>query len=142
MKCKDVEQETCYNAPELVEEIQPVTNTVAEAQEVSTCKPYSQPTDIAVQVCEDKPVEVVRVSCEDVTTEKCVIVPEVEEAEEEVRHRKPVLCTVSVHCSIIQVEVCRPEIASPECNTVSLELPKEHCIEIVYGYAHGFGKRL
>ena len=36
VKCKDVEQETCYNAPELVEEIQPVTNTVAEAQEVRT----------------------------------------------------------------------------------------------------------
>ena len=39
MKCKDVEQETCYNAPELVEEIQPVTNTVPEAEEVSQCKP-------------------------------------------------------------------------------------------------------
>ena len=76
-----------------------------------------------VQVCEDKPLEVVRVTCEDLTTEKCVTVPEVEEAEEE-------------------VEVCRPEIAAPECNTVNLELPKEHCIEIVYGYAHGFGKRL
>lgn len=88
-------------------------------------------------------MEVVRVSCEDVTTEKCVIVPEVEEAEEEVsRHQQPVLCTVSVQSFTIQVEVCRPEIASPECITESLELPKEHCIEIVYGYAHGFGKRL
>ena len=45
---------------------------------------YSQCTEI-LKVCEDKPVEVVRVSCEDVTTERCVIVPEVEEAEEEVR---------------------------------------------------------
>ena len=53
-------------------------------------------TETSVKVCEDKPVEVVRVSCEDVTTEKCVIVPEVEEAEEEVRHCQPVLCTVSV----------------------------------------------
>ena len=107
VKCKDVEQETCYNAPELVEEIQPVTNTVAEAEEV----------------CESKPLEVVRVSCEDLTAEKCVTVPEVEEAEQE-------------------VEVCRQEIGAPKCDTVSLELPKEHCIEIVYGYAHGFGKRL
>merc|ERR1712032_1411545 len=82
VKCKDVEQETCYNAPELV-----------------------------------------RVSCEDLTAEKCVTVPEVEEAEQE-------------------VEVCRQEIGAPKCDTVSLELPKEHCIEIVYGYAHGFGKRL
>ena len=39
VKCKDVEQETCYNAPELVEEIQPVTNTVPEAEEVSQHKP-------------------------------------------------------------------------------------------------------
>ena len=107
MKCKDVEQETCYNAPELVEAIQPVTVTVPEAEEV----------------CEDKPLEVVRVSCEEVTSEKCVTVPEVELGEE-------------------VVEVCRPELAAPDCDTVSLDLPKEHCIEIVYGYAHGFGKRL
>ena len=38
-----------------------------------------------MKVCEDKPLEVVRVSCEDITTEKCIIVPEVEEVEEEVR---------------------------------------------------------
>ena len=46
---------------------------------------YSQCTVIVVKVCEDKPLEVVRVSCEDITTEKCIIVPEVEEVEEEVR---------------------------------------------------------
>ena len=46
---------------------------------------YSQCTVILVKVCEDKPLEVVRVSCEDITTEKCIIVPEVEEVEEEVR---------------------------------------------------------
>ena len=100
---------------------------------------------ILVKVCEDKPLEVVRVSCEDITTEKCIIVPEVEEVEEEVRGFSNRFCVQSVYTVLlfyVQVEVCKSQIGAPECNTVNLELPKEHCIEIVYGYAHGFGKRL
>ena len=102
--CKEVAQETCYNAPELKDDIQPQTLVVPE------------PT----KVCVDKPLEVIRVSCEDIIAEKCITVPEVEEAEE-------------TH------EVCRTEIGAPDCNPIVLDLPKERCIEIVYGYAHGYG---
>ena len=35
VNCKDVDQETCYNAPELLEEVQPVTNTVPEPEQVT-----------------------------------------------------------------------------------------------------------
>ena len=35
VNCKDVDQETCYNAPELLEEVQPVTNTVPQPEQVT-----------------------------------------------------------------------------------------------------------
>ena len=65
MTCKDVPQETCYNAPVLEDDVVDVTVT------------HPQPDD----VCVDKDIEVVRVSCEDVTEEKCISVPEVLEGE-------------------------------------------------------------
>ena len=69
----------------------------------------------------EKLILICRVNCEDITEEKCIVVPEIVEGEE-------------VH------EVCRTELGEPDCNEVSLELPKERCIEIVYGYAHGYEK--
>lgn len=105
VQCKDVEQETCYNAPQLEEEVQPRTVVVPEPQ----------------QVCQDKPIDFVTVECEDITTEKCITVPEVIEEE------------------VIE-QVCRTELGEPDCNEVTLDLPKESCIEIVYGYAHGYEK--
>ena len=103
VNCKDVEQETCYNAPELEEDIQPRTVVVPEPQEV----------------CQDKPIDLVTVECEDITTEKCITVPDIVEEE-------------------TTLEVCRTELGEPDCNEVSLDLPKESCIEIVYGYALGY----
>jgi len=101
--CKEVAQETCYNAPTLEDDIQPQT--------VQFPEPIKQ--------CVNKPIDLVVVSCEDLVEEKCIIVPEVEVSEE-------------TH------EVCRTELGEPDCNTVTLDLPKERCIEIVYGYAHGY----
>jgi len=103
--CKEVAQETCYNAPELAEDIQPQTVVFPEP----------------AKTCVQKPIDLVVVTCDDVVTEKCITVPEVEEGEE-------------VH------EVCKPQLGEPDCNPVVLELPKERCIEIVYGYAHGYGE--
>ena len=54
VNCKDVEQETCYNAPELAEEVQDRTIVVPEPQ----------------KVCQDKPIDLVVVECENITTEK------------------------------------------------------------------------
>merc|ERR1712025_948800 len=101
--CKEVAEETCYNAPTLEDDIQPQT--------VQFPEPIKQ--------CVNKPIDLVVVSCEDLVEEKCIIVPEVEVSEE-------------TH------EVCRTELGEPDCNTVTLDLPKERCIEIVYGYAHGY----
>ena len=105
VQCKDVEQETCYNAPQLEEDIQPRTVVVPEPQ----------------KVCQDKPVNLVIVECEDITAEKCITVPEVIEEE------------------VIE-QVCRTELGEPDCNEISLDFPKESCIELVYGYAHGYEK--
>ena len=101
--CKEVAQETCYNKPELLEDVQEKEVIVPAPQEV----------------CVDKPLEVVRVTCEDLTSEKCITVPEVEAGE-------------------VEAEVCRTVLAAPACNTVTLDLPQEQCIDIVYGYAHGY----
>ena len=37
--CKDVEQETCYNSPKLLEEVQPATVTVPEPERVCVDRP-------------------------------------------------------------------------------------------------------
>lgn len=107
VQCKDVDQETCYNAPELSEKFDPTTVTYPEPE----------------KVCEDKPIDLTKVTCEDITTEKCILVPQVEDVEE-------------------TVEVCKVELGEPNCNEEVLELPREHCIEIVYGYALGYDKKL
>merc|ERR1712126_697300 len=64
--CKEVAQETCYNAPELAEDIQPQTVVFPEP----------------IKTCVQKPIDLVVVTCDDVVTEKCITVPEVEEGEE------------------------------------------------------------
>ena len=104
--CKEVAQETCYNAPALEDDIQPVAVIFPEPAEV----------------CVQKPISLVVVSCEDLTEEKCILVPEVEEGTE-------------VH------QVCSPQLGEPDCQDIVLDLPKERCIEIVYGYAHGYGEQ-
>ena len=88
----------------------------------------------------DRPVEVVRVGCEDISLDKCITVPDiVTEVETSEVRREDVFSTADLS-SVLQV--CRTELGAPDCKTEELELPKESCIEIVYGYAHGFEKRL
>merc|ERR1711881_499394 len=61
--CKEVAQETCYNVPVV---------TVSEpAVEVA----YPEP----VKSCVQKPIDLIVISCEDITEEKCIIVPEVQD---------------------------------------------------------------
>merc|ERR1712079_231089 len=91
--CKEVAQETCYNSP-----------VVAVAEPAKTC----------VQ----KPIDLPIISCEDIKTDKCIVVPEVEDAVE-------------------TVEKCITQLGAPDCSTVELTLPKQVCKEINYGYAAG-----
>ena len=61
MKCKDVEQETCANVPILTES--------AVESRVSWPEPVTR--------CSDRPLELTRVSCDTLTIEKCITVPEI-----------------------------------------------------------------
>merc|ERR1712072_1479581 len=70
-----------------------------------------------IKVCVDKPISLPRVTCEDIVSTKCITVPEVEDAVE-------------------SVEKCDVQLAAPACSNVELTLPKQVCVELVYGYAH------
>merc|ERR1712141_659491 len=98
--CKEVAQETCYNVPVVTEDIQDV--------EVAFPEP--------IEECVQKPIDLIRISCEDLTEEKCITVPEVMD-------------------DIELEEKCITQLAAPACQTVELTLPKQVCKEINYGYA-------
>jgi len=94
-------------------------------QETAYNVPVVTPVDVAVKVsypdpfktCVDKPILLPRVTCEILVEEKCILVPEVMDDTEE-------------------VEKCQTRLGAPDCNDVELTLPKQVCVELVYGYAH------
>merc|ERR1712048_513930 len=98
--CKEVSQETCYNVP--------VLTVVEPAVDVT----YPEP----IKTCLNKPISLPRISCEDLSEEKCITVPEVEDVSE-------------------TFEKCVTALAAPACQNVELTLPKQVCKEINYGYA-------
>merc|ERR1740128_1169132 len=97
--CKEVAQETCYNVPVLTV-VEPAVNVV-----------YPEP----IKTCVNKPISLPRISCEDLSEEKCITVPEVEQVSE-------------------TFEKCITQLAAPACQNVELTLPKQVCKEINYGY--------
>jgi hypothetical protein len=99
--CKEVEQETSVNVPEVKE------------KEVEVRVAYPEP----VKTCVTKSIKIPTLSCEVVTEEKCVNQPQVQD-------------------TIVSVEKCTTSLGEPECHKVELTLPKQVCIELVYGYAH------
>merc|ERR1719348_1632929 len=64
--CKEVAQETCYNVP--------IVTPVEPAVQVAFPEP--------IKTCVDKPISLPRISCEDLSEDKCIVVPEVEEVSE------------------------------------------------------------
>ena len=98
--CKEVGQETCYNVP-VVTVVEPPVDVI-----------YPEP----IKTCVNKPISLPRISCEDLSEEKCITVPEVEEVTE-------------------TFEKCVTQLAAPSCQAVELTLPKQVCKEINYGYA-------
>ena len=98
--CKEVAQETCYNVPVLTV-VEPAVDVI-----------YPEP----IKTCVNKPISLPRISCEDLSEEKCITVPEVEEVTE-------------------TFEKCVTQLAAPSCQAVELTLPKQVCKEINYGYA-------
>merc|ERR1719458_1949633 len=88
--CKEVAQETCYNVPVVTEDIHDV--------EVAFPEP--------IEECVQKPIDLIRISCEDLTEEKCITVPEVMD-------------------DIELEEKCITQLAAPACQTIELTLPKQ-----------------
>jgi len=99
--CNEVAQTTQYNVP-AVPVIDVDVNVI-----------YPAP----VKTCVDKPISLPRVTCGDITEEKCIQVPEIE-------------------ISSVDVEKCVYALGAPACIEVELTLPKQVCVELVYGYAH------
>merc|ERR1712038_1062915 len=99
--CKEVAQETAYNVPVVT----PVDVLVTVA--------YPEP----IKTCVDKPISLPVVSCADLSEERTILVPKVEDATE-------------------TVAKCVTKLAAPACQQIELTLPKQVCVELVYGYAH------
>jgi len=98
--CKEVGQETCYNLPSL--EPRPVQ------VEISLPQPK--------QRCENRPVVLPIIECEDLQETRCVMLPTVEPFDTE-------------------ATACVPVVAKPKCDKVELVLPKQVCRELLYGFA-------
>jgi hypothetical protein len=99
--CNEVAQETQYNVP------------VVTPVDVDVTVTYP----VAIKTCVDKPIDLPRVACADLSEEKCIQVPEVED-------------------SSVSVAKCVAGLGAPACIDVELTLPKQVCVELVYGYAH------
>merc|ERR1712200_372107 len=98
-----------------------------ETQMVTVCQPqgygyghqgygHNYCKEVAQETCVNEPISLPRISCEDLTEEKCVTVPEVEDVTE-------------------AAEKCVTGLTDPACQAVELTLPKQVCVEINYGYA-------
>ena len=98
--CKEVAQETCYNVPVLTV-VEPAVDVI-----------YPEP----IKTCVNKPISLPRISCEDLSEEKCITVHEIEVVSE-------------------AFEKCVTILTDPACQAVELTLPKQVCKEINYGYA-------
>merc|ERR1719266_964385 len=95
------------------------------AQETAYNVPVVTAVDIPVTVaypapeknCVDKPINLPVVSCAVIEEERTITVPTVED-------------------STVTVQKCIAKIGEPACQKVELTLPKQVCVELVYGYAH------
>merc|ERR1712071_173257 len=97
-----------------------------DTQMVTVCQPtpgygyhsygHNYCKEVSQETCVNKPINLIVISCEDLTAEKCITVPEVMD-------------------DIEVEEKCITQLAAPACQTVDLTLPKQVCKEINYGYA-------
>merc|ERR1712158_246711 len=87
------------------------------AQTTAYNVPVVTPVHSPVKTCVDKPINLPVVSCEDLVEERTITVPSVED-------------------STVTVAKCVAGLGEPACQKVELTLPKQVCVELVYGYAH------
>merc|ERR1739848_591931 len=81
--------------------------------------PVVTPVDVPapVKTCFDKPINLPVVTCADISEERTIQVPSVVDSE-------------------VTVAKCVAGLGAPACQKVELTLPKQVCVELVYGYAH------
>jgi len=103
--CTEEEQKTCYKVP-----------MVMPRQETVTVS-YPEP----VEECMQKTIIIPKVTCEDVTEKRCVMVPEIMDDME-------------------MVEICEVTLGPPSCQAMEVVLPKQVCKELVYGQTYGMGE--
>jgi len=99
--CKEEDQETCYNVPKVT------------AVDTKVSVIYPSP----IKTCSNKPITILKISCEDIVKEKCITVPDVKEETE-------------------KVEKCEVSLAEPKCQYIDLTLPKQVCVGLVYRLGH------
>ena len=89
---------------------------------VPIVKPVEEPVMVSypepVKKCADKSISLPRITCEDIIEKKCIMVPETMDDKE-------------------MVEKCETVLAAPACQMVDLTLPKQVCVQLVYGQAYG-----
>jgi len=98
------------------------------SQETCYNVPKVMPVDVPVMVtypepmkeCVNKPITLPRVTCEDIMEKKCIVVPEIMD-------------------DIEMVEKCETMLAAPKCQILELSLPKQVCVELVYGQSYEEG---
>merc|ERR1712210_40255 len=83
------------------------------AQTTAYNVPVVTPVDVDVTVAYPKPVK----TCADIAEERTIQVPSVVDSE-------------------VTVAKCVAGLGAPACQKVELTLPKQVCVELVYGYAH------
>merc|ERR1712123_89051 len=102
----DVEQ--CYPVTRTVctESVSVIDNEICtysyqQKTEATTAKTVEVPYTEPIKTCVNKPINLIVISCEDLTAEKCIIVPEVMD-------------------DIEVEEKCITQLAAPACQTVEL----------------------
>lgn len=99
--CKEVASPVCYQSPSVV------------ANSVSVTVSYP----VATKACEQRPITLPVITCEDLVESKCITLPELES-------------------STVAVEKCEYALGEQECSYVQLTVPKQVCVEVAQHVAH------
>ena len=77
-----------------------------------------------MQVCVDRPVEVVRVGCEDISLDKCITVPDIVTEVETSEVRREDLFSKADHCSLLCCRCAGPSWVPPTARRRSWSCPR------------------
>ena len=102
--CKKVAQESCYTVP------------IFEPVKLTVDVTYPEP----IETCVTKSISLTKVTCEDLSEQRCINVAEFKDMTQ-------------------QLDQCAPVQVENVCNHVELSLPQQVCGKKAYGYGAGYG---